>query len=82
MAPIPDIIFRILIDIWYFMVILILFGFVFAALYYLVAQNQVMFDDLSDKEKDDLNYKTLSEAIWFTYDIVLGGADRGHFDIG
>lgn len=82
MAPMLDIIVRILIDIGYFMVILVLMGLVFATQFYLVAQNQVMFDDLSEKEKGDLNYKTFTSAWWYTYDIVLGGADRENFDIG
>ena len=41
-----------------------------------------MFDDLSSKEEEDLNYKTFAGAWWYTYDIVLGGADHGNFDIG
>ena len=77
-----DFILRILVDIGYFMVILILMGLVFATQFYLVAQNQVMFDELSDKEEDDLNYKTFTTAWWYTYDIVLGGADRDNFEIG
>ena len=82
MAPMLDIIMTILIDIGYFMAILLIFGFVFSAQYFLIAQNQLMFDDLSDAEKLGLNYKTFYNAIWFTYDIVLGNGSRANFDIG
>lgn len=41
-----------------------------------------MFDELSDTEINKHGFKTMSSAWWYTYDIVLGAADRSAYSYG
>lgn len=61
------------------MFILSIFGLVFASSFYILAQNQIMFDDLNEEQIDGINYRTFTEAMWYMHDLVLGTADHSNF---
>lgn len=82
MAPIIDTIIEIFWDIMWFTVILTLNGFVFSSAFYILAQNQIMFDDLSEDDLLLINYDTFTSSIWFTYALFLGETARDGFKVG
>ena len=64
------------------MIILLLNGLVFSSAFYIISQNQIMFDDLSDEEIEGINYKSFTSSMWYMHDLVLGTADHSNFEVG
>ena len=43
-----------------------------AGSFFLLGQNQIMFDELTDEEKGQISYSTMVESIWYVWFLVLG----------
>lgn len=76
-APIVDIILRILSDIKYFMVIFVVIVFAFAISFYLLGKNQVDFDDIEDIPE----YYTVIGSLWHMWTLCIGNPNTDLYNI-
>jgi len=82
-APLLDIIKKILYDIMYFMLILLLYTLMFASCFYFAAQNQIDFDsDETLITSKDIPYSTLSGAMFYIIDLILGTFNKSCYKLG
>jgi hypothetical protein len=82
-APLLDQIQEVFWDIRYFMLIILLYTCGFATSFTILAQSQIQFDDISDKDKKILEYRTFFKAVWYVYNsYVLGGKSQNSFELG
>ena len=71
-APLVSIALKILDEIKGFIVILIIICLTISFSFYLLAQNQMNFDELTDGEAMIIKYKTIIGSIEYVFDIVIG----------
>lgn len=64
-APLIDIIFQILFDIKYFIVVLMIFVLMIAMCFQLLASLQVDFDGIDEDEKKTIVYYDIQAAVWY-----------------
>lgn len=83
-APLLNIVFQIFEDIKYFMFILTITLFTFAACFFLIAQNQVNFNNIDEADLAiyPIKYDTGGGAIWYVFDILLGNFATKQFGHG
>jgi len=55
---------------------------VIAICYLYIALNQIEFGGLTDDEKEELPYRTLSGAWFYVWDITLGVIYRHYYEFG
>jgi hypothetical protein len=80
-----DIIKKILVDITYFIFIMIFFIIGFSTCYYLIGLNQIEFDEITDDEmtKYGVPYSTWYGSIWYVFDnFVLGNTNVYPYNLG
>jgi hypothetical protein len=85
LAPLMDIIKKILSDITYFIFIMFFFIIGFSTCFYLIGLNQVEFDDISesDMSKHGVPYSSLHGSIWYVFDnFVLGNTNVYPYNLG
>ena len=61
-----------MIDIVGFMIILIIFMFTFSFSFFIMAQNQLNFDNLNDEEKDSIPYATFVGSLTYIGNLIVG----------
>ena len=82
-APLIDNITEVIYDIRFFIVVVMIQGFAFALSFFIIAQNQLDFDELSDEEMSDFEYDTVFSAIWYVYyNFVASGRRYSSFNLG
>ena len=81
-APLIDIIFQIVFDIKYFMLVLMIYVFLFAQCFQILSSSQIAFDDIDEEEADSINYSNLQQSLWFTVQTIFGGSDNSTFAFG
>jgi hypothetical protein len=83
-SPFVDIVFKILNDIVFFMLIFCITIFMAANCFYLIGRNQIFFDEISVEEfrDTDIGYDTLRKAIWYTWLLTLGEFNYDCFWLG
>ena len=83
-SPFVDIVFKILHDIVFFLLIFCITIFMAANCFYLIGRNQIYFDEITVDEFTDtpIGYDTLRKAIWYTWLLTLGEFDYGTFWLG
>ena len=64
-APLIDIIFQILFDIKYFIVVLMIFVLMIAMCFQLLASLQVDFDGIDEEEKKTIVYYDIQASVWY-----------------
>jgi hypothetical protein len=84
-APLMDNISQVFISIQSFACLLMMYIFAFSGCFYLLGQNQIYFDDISEQEMEDVGvpYDTFSHAIWYVYyNYMMGGKLYRSFNLG
>ena len=88
-APLLDIIKKILYDISYFMMISLLYILMFASCFYFAGQNQIDFDGpvlVGTKQveitQDTIPYGTFTGSVWYITDLILGNFSRETYALG
>jgi len=87
-APLIDIIMHIFKDIYWFVIILIMFAFCFASCFDIIAQNQINFDRIEELKVANIEvigvipYATLPSAMMHVWTMVLGDTDTAAFWLG
>ena len=84
-APLMDNISSVFWDIRYFIFVLILQLIAFASCFYLLGQNQLQFDNISEEELETIGvkYDTFIHSIWYVYyNYILGTKNYSSFDLG
>ena len=86
-APLIDIIFKIALDIKWFVIVFAIWTYTFAAAFHRLGQNQLEFDNLSGEVDDDGNqyelpYKSAGESALYMWKLILGETDHDPFGIG
>ena len=71
-APFVEIIIRIVVDIYYFLIVVAVSLIFFGCSFYLIAQNQV---DVDGADPDSIPYYTFSGSIWYMYLLLLGAGE-------
>lgn len=64
------------------MIVLVIFLFTFSFSFFLIAQNQINFDNLSDDDKNGISYSDLMGAIQYICNLLYGEADSDAFGAG
>ena len=64
------------------MVIIILFVFAIAFGFYILAQNQINFDGLTEEEAEGIPYGTISESLNYMGNMLIGETDPDPFTLG
>lgn len=81
-APLVSIARKILDDIKGFIVILLIISLTLAFAFYLLAQNQLNFDELTPSEATTIDYKTIVGSVEYVADMILGQVDQSGFSAG
>ena len=84
-APLMDNIAQVFWDIRYFIFVLVLQLIAFASCFYLLGQNQLQFDNISEEELATVGvkYDTFIHSIWYVYyNYILGTKNYSSFDLG
>ena len=81
-APLISIAFQIMKDILGFLVILVIFMFTFSFSFYLLAQNQLNFDNLTRDEADNIPYATFGGSLTYIGNMIVGQTDQDSFELG
>ena len=71
-SPFVDIFYQIFYDIRYFMLILIIYGFAFANVFWILSKNQISYDKLTEDEISSIDYATFNGALWYIWYLALG----------
>lgn len=87
LAWLLDVIKVIFIDIFYFMIIMTILGVGFSICFFIIAQNQVQFDEITDEEKANatkwpIDYATYQGSIWHVLNMVYGNTNWAYYDLG
>lgn len=77
-APFVEIIIRIVVDIYYFLIVVGVSLIFFGCSFYLIAQNQV---DVDGADGDEIPYYTLAGSIWYMYLVLLGAGEVDAFSL-
>jgi len=80
-APMIDIVYRIVYDIGWFVIVLLVMTFAFTYAFYILAQSQIEFDNISTLEKP-IPTLTLYGAILWMFELVNGNTNTEHFELG
>ena len=75
-APFVEIIIRIVVDIYYFLIVVVVSLIFFGCSFYLIAQNQV---DVDGADENDIPYFTLGGCFWYMYLVLLGAGEVDAF---
>ena len=85
LAPLMDIIFKIFQDMKHFILIFTIFLAGISSCFYLIAQNQLEFDEISDSQLKIVGvpYASIQGSLWYVFDnFVLGNGNTQPFNIG
>ena len=85
LAPLMDIIFKIFQDMKHFILIFTIFLAGISSCFYLIAQNQLEFDEISDSQLKIVGvpYASIQGSLWYVFDnFVLGNGNIQPFNIG
>ena len=58
------------------------FIFSFGLAFFLIGNNQVEFDDLSEDDIDNIPYQTIPSSILFMWDVCVGDGGSDSFELG
>jgi hypothetical protein len=81
-APLINVFFKIFYDISGIMIVIVLLLWSSAFSFYILAQNQINFDNLSDEDMGDLPYGTLKDSLNYMGNMMIGETDEGPFTLG
>lgn len=62
-----------------------MYTFSFSACFYLIGQNQIDFDEISEEEIEEygIPYDTFGHSFWFTYfNFIMNGRNHSSFKLG
>ena len=74
-APLISIAFQIMKDILGFLVILFIFMFTFSFSFYILAQNQLNFDNLTQDEAGNISYASFGGSLTYIGNMIVGQTD-------
>lgn len=77
-----EIIIAILFDIMHLVIIMLLWAGVSSLSFLLLGRNQLDFDDLSNKDMDQVSYSKGIGSFYYVYNILLGDANPEAFELG
>ena len=67
------------------MFLIVMYIFAFSGCFYLLGQNQLYFDEISDDEMEEVGiaYDTFGHAVWYVYyNYMMGGKMYRSFNLG
>ena len=69
-------------DIFHFMIILLIVCFGFSVCFYILARNQLDFDNIPKGSEKKIHYKTLTRSFYYVANMMIGNSDIAGFELG
>jgi len=81
-SPLIDIIYRIVYDIGWFVLILFALSFAYVYAFYIIAQNQLNFDNIQDAKTNIIPYDSLYASSFYIWELINGNTNNKMFVYG